>query len=564
MNYLKEVIQKNKILACSYVILGVFLAFLNNFSVTYFRLLIDRFNNETLTISSIVVYGVILIVMCILSYVDVYPAVKLHHGIFLDLKLKALHKISKIDYRKYQSMGTGKLVQRIENGATAGKNILVDFYFRLLRELIPSILFSMLFINQISSFIMYVILGGYVIVFLVTNLLLKSLYKIKERILSNEEKFNHYLVRGFMEMVVFRINKRFRYEIDKATDAKKEIVDSKVKMTLIHESFFTVFALLVTFIKIGIILYGWATKSITIGAIIALVTLVDNAYTPIAIFNVLFVQYKLDKSAFRRFTDFLNADNDKQLDKGIDVQKLYGNINFNSVSFSYDERVILHRFDLKIEQSEKIALVGESGSGKSTLVKLLIGLLKSNEGELIIDKYSLSRLKLNSYYDHISYISQESPVFDGTLKENLVFDKVIDDDVIIEVLKKVSLYELYIKLEHGLNTELGEKGIMLSGGERQRLTLARLWFQDTSIIILDEATSAMDNLTEEYVMSQVLSLLAEKTVIVIAHRLTSIREFKRIIAFKDGDIIGEGAFEELMEDNMYFRELYNANVSSVN
>lgn len=216
MNYLKEVIQKNKILACSYVILGVILAFLNNFSVTYFRQLIDRFNNETLTISTIVVYGVILIVMCIMSYVDVYPVVKLNHGIFLDLKLKALHKISKIDYRKYLSMGTGKLVQRIEN-------------------------------------------------------------------------------------------------------AKKEIVDSKVKMTLIHESFFTVFALLVTFIKIGIILYGWATKSITIGAIIALVTLVDNAYTPIAIFNVLFVQYKLDKSAFRRFTDFLNADNDKQLDKGIDV-----------------------------------------------------------------------------------------------------------------------------------------------------------------------------------------------------------------------------------------------------
>jgi ATP-binding cassette subfamily B protein len=563
MNYLKEVIQKNKILVCSYVILGVFLAFLNNFSVTYFQQLIDRFNNETLIISTIVIYGTVLIVMCILNYLDVYPEVKLKHGIFLDLKLKALHKISKIDYRQYQTMGTGKLVQRIENGATAGKNILVDFYFQLLRELIPSILFSMVFIYQISKSIMYVILGGYVIVFLVTNLLLKSLYKIKERILTNEERLNHYLIRGFMEMVVFRINKRFRYEIDKAADSKKDIVDSKVKMTLIHESFFTVFALLVTFIKIGIILYGWATKSITIGAIIALVTLVDNAYTPIAIFNVLFVQYKLDKSAFYRFTDFLNTDNDKQLEKGMDVQKLYGNINFNAVSFSYDERVILHKFDLKIEKSEKIALVGESGSGKSTLVKLLIGLLKPNEGEIAIDNYKLSQMKLNSYYDNISYISQESPVFDGTLKENLVFDKVFDNESIIEVLKKVNLYELYLKLEHGLNTELGEKGVMLSGGERQRLALARLWFQDTSIIILDEATSAMDNLTEESAMNQVLDFLSEKTVIVIAHRLNSIREFKRIIAFKDGDIVGEGSFEELMDDNFYFRELYNANVGSI-
>ena len=563
MNYLKEVIKKNKILVCSYVTLGVFLAFLKNFSVTYFQQLIDRFNDETLTISTIVIYGIVLIVMCILNYLDVYPDGKLRHGIFLELKLKALQKISKIDYRLYQSMGTGKLVQRIENGAAAGKNILVDFYFQLFRELIPSILFSMVFIYQINKSIMYVILVGYVVVILITNLLLKSLYKIKERILSNEEKLNHYLVRGFMEMVVFRINKRFRYEIEKAIDSKKEIVNSKVKMTLIHESFFTVFALLVTFIKIGIILYGGTTKSISIGAMIALVTLVDNAYTPIAIFNVLFVQYKLDKSAFKRFVDFLNTDNDKQLEKGMEVQKLYGNICFNKVSFHYDERVILHKFDLKIGKSEKIAFVGESGSGKSTLVKLLIGLLKPNEGDIIIDNYNLSQLKLNSYYDHISYISQESPIFDGTLKENLVFDKVVEDEEIIEILKKVSLYELYLKLEQGLNTELGEKGVMLSGGERQRLALARLWFQDTSIIILDEATSAMDNLTEEYVMNQVLELLKEKTVIVIAHRLNSIRDFKRIIAFKDGTIAGEGAFCELMNSNLYFRELYNANVRSV-
>ena len=125
------------------------------------------------------------------------------------------------------------------------------------------------------------------------------------------KKINHCLVRGFMEMVVFRISGTFKKEIEKTMSAKSEFIEYKVKMNLIHEAFFTIFALLVTFIKIGIIIYGWKTKAISIGAIIALITLVDNAYTPVAIFNVLFVQYKLDKVAFNRFKSFLDSPEDK-------------------------------------------------------------------------------------------------------------------------------------------------------------------------------------------------------------------------------------------------------------
>lgn len=561
MNYLKVIIQKNKIWVCVYVSLGVVLAFLNNFSANYFRKLVDRFNDGTLAIGVIIIYGAVLIVLCILNYLDEYPGRKLEHGIYLDLKTEALRKISKIDYLVYQTMGTGKLVQRIENGASAGKNILFDFYFCLIRELIPSMIFSMVFIYHINKNIMYVILVGYIVVFIITNLLLKSLYQIKECILSNEEKMNNYLVRGFMEMVVFRINKRFGNEIEKATESKNKIVDSKVKMTLIHEAFFTVFALLITFIKIGIIGYGWTTKSITIGELVALIALVDNAYTPIAIFNVLFVQYKLDKTAFSLYVDFLNSDDDNHLEEGEAVQIIYGDIAFDKLSFGYDNRIIFNELDLKIGHGENVALVGESGSGKSTLIKLLVGLLKPSSGAIMIDDYDLSEISLNSYYDHISYISQESPVFDGTLKENLVFDKKVDEAEILEVLENVKLSELYAKLEHGLDTELGERGITLSGGERQRLSLARLWFENTDIVILDEATSAMDNITEENVMNQVMDFLKNKTVIVIAHRLNSIKNFERIIVFKEGKIIGQGSFDELISNNSYFQELYNANVS---
>lgn len=561
MNYLIEIIKKNILLVSIYLLSGILLAFFNNFNANYFQNIIDDFNNGTLSISVITIYGVVLIAICIFSYLDEYPRHKLEHGIFLDLKLKALKKIRSIDYQIYQTMGTGKLVQRIENGATAGKGVLFDFAFCVLRELIPSIVFSMIFIYKINKPVMLTVLAGYIIVFIITNLLLKVLYQIKERILNNEEKMNHFLIRGFMEMVVFRINKRFSYEIEKATLAKKEIVSSKVKMKLIHEAFFVIFALMVTFIKIAIIAYGWITKSLSIGAIVALISLVNNAYNPIAIFNVLFVQYKLDKIAYKRYTEFLDARNDEQLVNGEKIVSLKGDISFAGLKFLYDRRVIFDNFDLNIRCGENIAFVGESGSGKSTLAKLLIGLLKPNDGKILIDNYNLTGVNLNSYYDYVAYIPQDSPIFDGTLRENLVFDKYIDDEQLIKVLEQVYLVDLYRKLKKGLDTELGERGITLSGGERQRLALARLWFSDAKIVILDEATSAMDNITEENVMNRVMNLLKSKTVIVIAHRLNSIRNFERIVVFREGQIVGQDDFDKLLKNNSYFKDLYYANVS---
>ena len=303
----------------------------------------------------------------------------------------------------------------------AGKGILFDYYLTVIRQLVPSIIFSLILIWSISKTITYIILAGYTVVFIVTNLLLKILYKFKENILCNEEKINHCLVRGFMEMVVFRISGTFKREIEKTMSAKSEFIEYKVKMNLIHEAFFTIFALLVTFIKIGIIIYVWKTKAISIGSIIALITLVDNAYTPVAIFNVLFVQYKLDKVAFNRFKSFLDSLEDKQLKDGHVITKLDGKISVENLSFSYSERNIFSKLNFEISSGEKVAIIGESGSGKSTIIKLLMGLLKQ-----------------------------------------------------------------------------------------------------------------------------------DKTVIFIAHRLNSIRNFKRIIAFKGGDIVAEGNFDELMDKSDYY------------
>ncbi|MFQ9076112.1 MAG: ABC transporter ATP-binding protein, partial [Lachnospiraceae bacterium] len=559
-HYSREILKKNRIWVFIYISLGIFNAFLANYKADFFQRVIDGLADQTLAFSSIMLYGVILLVNYCMNYLDNYPETKLDHGIYLDFKLLALRKISTIDYVEYQKIGTGKLVQRIENGASAGRDVLFHFWLCFIRSLLPTVAFSVYFIWRIDTHITYVLFAGYLIIFVITNILLKFLYKIKETILNSEELLNHYLVRGFMEMLVFRMNKQFTNEMKKTRDAKENIVSSKVKMTMIHEAFFTIFALLVAILDIAILFYAWKTQSLTVGSVVALITLIENAYTPIAIFNVLYVQYKLDKEAYGRFVEFLNLKDDKQLTTGHTLKSDVGEIAVNHLSFQYETRTIFDNLSLSIKKGEKIAFVGESGSGKSTLIKLLLGLLKYDKGEIRLGDMELRDICLMDLYDKVRYLSQDTPVFDGSIKENLVFDKNVPEEQIWNALRKVQLSYFVEKLATGLDTQIGEKGTCLSGGEKQRLALARLWFDDSELVILDEATSAMDNLTEESVMKAVMQQLNGKTVIAIAHRLNSIAGFDRIILFKDGKIVGQGSFEELLRTNAYFVDLYNANV----
>ena len=558
MNYLKEIAGKNKFWICIYISLGIGLSFLSNYNISFFQKLIDKFTDGTLSLPVILVYGGLLLLLCLGNYLDEYPMQKLNNGIYLDLKLLALYKTSRIDYLAYQSMGTGKLIQRVENGAMAGKNILCQFWFRIARELLPSALFSLFFIYRLNHVIACTVACGYLLVFFITNLLLKLLYRMKERVLDNEELLNHFLTRGFMEMVVFRLNRKFGAEIKKAEKARDQIVRSKIGISFIHEAFFAAFAILITLIKAALIIYAWYTRSISIGSVVALLTLVDNAYTPIAIFNVLFVQFRLDSSAFGRYADFLDLPEESRLFEGKKLPEFHGDINIRKAVFSYHDMPVLKEVSLSISPGEKVALAGNSGSGKSTLIKLIAGLLKTEEGSISIDGNDLNRLNLDSYYRHITYIPQESPVFDGTLRENLFFDALLPDEDAILVLNKVQLKGWFDNLPDGLDTQLGQKGIKLSGGERQRLALARLWFSSSRLIILDEATSAMDNVTEELVMNEVLSLTNGRNIIAIAHRLNSIRSFDRIILLKNGRLEGDGSFSDLMTYNPYFQELYRA------
>ena len=557
---IRAVAGKNRGWISVFILLGIGNAFLANAKAGCYQQVIDGLTDGSLRAGALVVYGVVLIAGYVLSYLDEYPYRKLNEGLYLDFRLLALEKISRIDFQEYQKLGTGKLTQQIETGAAAGRDILFGFWLCLVRELLPTICFGLFFIWRISRGLTIAILCGYIVVYLTAWALLKVLYRMKERLLSNQERLNYFLVRGFMEMVVFRMERRFSGELAKARRTGDEAVKIQARMGMIHEAFFVIFALIVAAMELGVLAYAWLDGGLSVGEVAALITLMNNVYSPIAIFNVLLVQYRLDMAAWGRLEEFLHAAEDEQLERGRALNGLSGEIRISGLNFAYADRQILRDLKLTIRPGEKVALVGESGSGKSTLAKLLCGLLKYETGSIRLDGMELHDIRLNSLYEYLGYISQDAPVFDGSLRENLDFGEHVPEEALRAAMKMARFLPVYEKLPDGLETRLGERGVMLSGGEKQRVALARLFLEEKqkSVILLDEATSAMDNLTEEAVIGEVFSRWEKKTVICVAHRLNSIRSCGRVIAMKAGRIVGDGGFEELLETNDYFRRLYEA------
>lgn len=558
MKLFKEVLKQNLKMIIFYVVIGIAINFLDLYSVTFYQKILDAFDFHTLTLTPLLIYGVLLIVSTLLGYIENYPEQQVKNKLYLDFKLQALKKMKTIDYLEYQSLGTGLLTQKVEAGAEASRDILVNYYLKILRWLLPTAAFSLLFIFQVKKELVLFVLLGYVLVIIISNILLKRLYSLKEKILVNQEVLNRHLIRGFMELVVFRTNKKYDTEIEITKAGIKNITDAKTKIKLVHEMFFSIFALIVNVLKVVVLAYAVMHSDLTVGAIVTVISLLGKAYEPIAIFNVEYVDYKLNKITVKRYIDLLDTKDDGNLLSGRKMKSLSGEIELKNVSFSYDSRAVIQNLNLKIPQSSSVALVGETGSGKSTIIKLIMGLVKAQKGQILVDGNDLRDYSLDSYYDYVTYVSQEAPIFDGTLRENLVLDKNVSDKKILDVLKLVHLDKLYKKLEKGLNTELGEKGVKLSGGERQRVALARLFFDDSSIVILDEATSAMDNLTEKAVMKNVIEKLDGKTLIIIAHRLETIKDVDKIFCLKSGQIVDSGDYKTLVSHSGYFSKLYKS------
>ena len=242
-----------------------------------------------------------------------------------------------------------------------------------------------------------------------------------------------------------------------------------------------------------------------------------------------------------------------------EVSPQWKRLDFANVCFKYKNRWVLKDFNLSIKRGENIGIVGRSGSGKSTLAKLILGLYEPQEGQILIDGKPLQEYKQSSINRQISIVLQESEMFNISLAENIsISDEKPDVPKLAIAAKAAELENIIRKLPQGIKTLMGERGYKLSGGERQRVGIARAVYSRASMIILDEATSHLDSKTETQIQKNLGIVLKDKNIVVIAHRLSTLRALDRIIVMHAGKIVEEGTFEELVKKRGFFYGLYRA------
>jgi ATP-binding cassette subfamily B protein len=243
-------------------------------------------------------------------------------------------------------------------------------------------------------------------------------------------------------------------------------------------------------------------------------------------------------------------------DRGAVEPRLIGRVEFDHVSFGYGDRQVLHDVSFVVSPGEFVALVGPSGSGKTTLVSLIPRFYEPTAGRVLLDGIAASRYRLGPLRQQIALVLQESIVLSGTIRDNLRYGRLEASDAAIEAAAKAAnAHEFIDQLRHGYHTELGESGVGLSGGQRQRLSMARAFLKDAPILILDEPTAALDSLSEQLVLNALARLRAGRTLFVIAHRLSTVRQADRIIVLDAGRIVAQGTHETLLRDSELYRSL---------
>lgn len=270
--------------------------------------------------------------------------------------------------------------------------------------------------------------------------------------------------------------------------------------------------------------------------------------------------YKGSLNLYKKYLSILEQNQLQYQNNKKEFKSLKNSIKTKNLTFSFKNKKIFDNLNVEFFANNTTAIIGKSGSGKSTLIDLILGFYDDYKGEILIDNVELNEIDLISFRKQVGYVSQESFLFFGTIKENLLYglsDKSYEE--IKQACKKAHIWDFIESLENGLDTHIGEGGGKLSGGQKQRLQLAHLFLQEPEIIIMDEPTSALDSESERVIVDTLKELHHKKTIIIIAHRLSTIQHADKIIVLEDGKVIEEGTHAELMDNESRYKKYFEGN-----
>ena len=515
------------------------------------------------SISNIALFLVILYAAgALLNYVQSFIISSVIQHFSKRLRTAIAEKINKLPLRYFDSHSQGDTLSRVTNDVdTVGQSLNQSLGTVISSSLLLiAVLFMMFYNNVVLSFVtISSVLIGFVFVALIMG---------KSQRFFRAQQENLASVNGYVEEMYSGHNVIVSYN---ATDESKvafqtlntNLYNSMWKSQFISGIMMPLMMFVGNFGYVMVVLVGASMAlngDVTMGTIVAFMVYVRIFSQPLSQIAQGITTLQQASAAMGRVFEFLaepEMENDEH--KAQQLTTLKGDVTFDKVFFSYNpDRTIIHDFSANAKAGQKIAIVGPTGAGKTTIVNLLMKFYEIDKGRITIDGVDTKQMKRSEVHDAFSMVLQDTWLFEGTIKENLIYNqKNISDEAVVAAAKAVGVHHFIKTLPKGYDTVLDDT-VSLSVGQKQLLTIARALLKDAPLLILDEATSSVDTRTEELIQKAMDKLMERRTSFVIAHRLSTIRNADLILVMRDGNIIEQGNHEQLMEQNGFYANLYNS------
>lgn len=477
------------------------------------------------------------------------------------LRTKVQKKVLSLPISYFDNTKSGELVSRIMTDVEGVRNLVGTGLVQLIGGTITAIISLILLINISASMTLFVLVPVSIFAFVA----MKAFGKIRP-IFRTRGKINAEVTGRLTETLNgVRVIKGFNAEKQENLVFEKGVLKlyDNIKSSLTATAFVTSSAtFLLGLASVGIMGIGGyyiISGEMTIGDFLAFTLYLGFMIAPIVQMSNIGSQLTEAFAGLDRTEEIMKMDAENQpQDRPIQIEQIQGDIRFENVSFAYEaNKEVLHNITFNAPKGSVTALVGSSGSGKSTTASLAATFLNPKSGLITIDGNDLSKVNLQSYRKHLGVVLQDDFLFEGTIRENIVFPRPeATENEIQEAVNGAYVNEFTDRFEDGLETVIGERGVKLSGGQRQRISIARALLANPKIIILDEATSNLDTESEMYIQKSLDVLMKNRTTFVIAHRLSTIRQADQILVIEEGEIVERGTHDELIAKEGRYYELY--------